>query len=304
MVSGPRLALVALLAACGSSPPTTTEPAAPTEVEVVPGPDLPATFESVSWIVGDWQRTGGAGSEHWVAVAGVLYGVGFAGTGYEVLILDDAEKPGPPDGVLRLTAIPGGSQAGVDFALDRQDGQSFTFVNPEHDFPTAITYSRDGDRLTAVLGGPATAAGANLEPFVFQRQEPRPAAVLEGADRAFARDSAARGGAAWAAAWDAEGSLYRGKAGRVTGPEAIGTAMTETVAKVVIEWEPVASGLAASGDLGFTVGRARYLDPDTRVLGATGSYVTIWRRQPDGAWKVLFDTGRPENLPAEATAPR
>jgi hypothetical protein len=169
MVSGPRLALVALLAACGSSPPTTTEPAAPTEVEVVPGPDLPATFESVSWIVGDWQRTGGAGSEHWVAVAGVLYGVGFAGTGYEVLILDDAEKPGPPDGVLRLTAIPGGSQAGVDFALDRQDGQSFTFVNPEHDFPTAITYSRDGDRLTAVLGGPATAAGANLEPFVFQR---------------------------------------------------------------------------------------------------------------------------------------
>jgi len=22
------------------------------------------------------------------------------------------------------------------------------------------------------------------------------------------------------------------------------------------------------------------------------TYVTIWRRQPDGAWKVLFDTGR------------
>jgi ketosteroid isomerase-like protein len=298
MATAPRFAIAALLAACGSSAPKTSEPAAPTEVEVVPGPDLPGTFTPVSWLLGDWQRAGAAGSEHWVAVAGVLYGIGFSGTGYEVLILDDAEKPGPPDGTLRLTAIPGDAKDGVEFALGRLAPQSVTFTNPAHDFPTAITYAREGDRLTAVLDGPADAKGANLEPFVFQRQERQPATALEEADRAFARDSAARGGAAWAAAWDAEGSLYRGKAGRVTGPDAIGTAMTETLAKVVIEWEPVASGLAASGDLGFTVGRARYLDPDTRTLGATGSYVTIWRRQPDGAWKVLFDTGRPENLPA------
>jgi hypothetical protein len=28
---------------------------------------------------------------------------------------------------------------------------------------------------------------------------------------------------------------------------------------------------------------------------AGGTYATIWRRQPDGAWKVLFDTGRVQN---------
>jgi ketosteroid isomerase-like protein len=56
-----------------------------------------------------------------------------------------------------------------------------------------------------------------------------------------------------------------------------------------LDWAPIASG--KSGDLGFTVGKATFTGakPDD---GWRSTYVTIWRRQPDGAWKVLFDTGR------------
>ena len=42
--------------------------------------------------------------------------------------------------------------------------------------------------------------------------------------------------------------------------------------------------------------------PATKVAtkpedGWRSTYVTIWHRQPDGAWKVLFDTGRPVQEP-------
>ena len=63
---------------------------------------------------------------------------------------------------------------------------------------------------------------------------------------------------------------------------------------VQIEWAPFASGLSPAGDLGYTVGTSRFTSPGAggaRVESHRGSYVSIWRRQPGGGWKVLFDTG-------------
>ncbi|HEX3475419.1 MAG TPA: hypothetical protein VHT91_10385 [Kofleriaceae bacterium] len=46
-----------------------------------------------------------------------------------------------------------------------------------------------------------------------------------------------------------------------------------------------------SGELGFTVGKAAFTG--ARAEGSWRStYATIWRHQPNGSWKVLFDTGR------------
>lgn len=50
-------------------------------------------------------------------------------------------------------------------------------------------------------------------------------------------------------------------------------------------WWPVWAGLAASGDLGFTSG------PATFDGKPAGYYFTVWRRQPDGAWKWVYDGG-------------
>jgi ketosteroid isomerase-like protein len=50
-------------------------------------------------------------------------------------------------------------------------------------------------------------------------------------------------------------------------------------------WWPTFAGLAASGDLGFTTGPAE-------VNGQRIShYFTVWKRQPDGAWKWIYDGG-------------
>ncbi len=50
-------------------------------------------------------------------------------------------------------------------------------------------------------------------------------------------------------------------------------------------WWPLWAGVARSGDLGFTTGPATYGGEPT------GYYFTIWKRQADGAWKWVFDSG-------------
>jgi ketosteroid isomerase-like protein len=65
--------------------------------------------------------------------------------------------------------------------------------------------------------------------------------------------------------------------------------MKPTLSSGRLDWAPIASG--KSGDLGFTVGKAAFTGA-TPEDGWRSTYVTIWHRQPDGTWKVLFDTGR------------
>lgn len=60
----------------------------------------------------------------------------------------------------------------------------------------------------------------------------------------------------------------------------------------VLSWEPVFADAAESGDLGYTTGpwEFRRGGPDSEPI-AFGQYVTIWRKQKDGKWKVELDTG-------------
>lgn len=61
----------------------------------------------------------------------------------------------------------------------------------------------------------------------------------------------------------------------------------------LLAWSPRWVGIARSGDLGFTTGPAR-------VNGKpVGGYVTVWRKQPDGSWKWIFDGGVPNDSDAE-----
>ncbi|HYC73637.1 nuclear transport factor 2 family protein [Brevundimonas sp.] len=53
----------------------------------------------------------------------------------------------------------------------------------------------------------------------------------------------------------------------------------------LLEWWPNFAGVARSGDLGFTTG-------GVALNGRrTGHYFTIWKRQPDGSWKWVYDGG-------------
>ena len=60
-----------------------------------------------------------------------------------------------------------------------------------------------------------------------------------------------------------------------------------------LTWTPVYADIAASGDLGYTYGtfEFRSKDKDGKVTVEYGKYVSIWRKQNDGSWKVVMDMG-------------
>jgi ketosteroid isomerase-like protein len=60
-----------------------------------------------------------------------------------------------------------------------------------------------------------------------------------------------------------------------------------------LSWTPLKGEVVGAGDVGYTTGRSvlRQKGADGKVTERRGQYITIWRKQPDGAWKVVFDTG-------------
>jgi len=60
-----------------------------------------------------------------------------------------------------------------------------------------------------------------------------------------------------------------------------------------ISWAPLYAEAAQSADVGYTTGSFEIHDktPDGTPVVRKGSYVTIWRKQSDGGWKVALDIG-------------
>jgi hypothetical protein len=67
-----------------------------------------------------------------------------------------------------------------------------------------------------------------------------------------------------------------------------------------LSWTPEEAMAAASGDLGFTWGRwiLHGKNKDGSPREVHGKYVTIWKKEPDGTWKFVLDTGQPDPPPA------
>ncbi len=70
-----------------------------------------------------------------------------------------------------------------------------------------------------------------------------------------------------------------------------------------ITWAPLYAEAAQSGDLGYTTGSFEIHDKssDGTPVVRKGSYVTMWRKQPDGTWKVALDIG--SFVPPKTAAP-
>jgi ketosteroid isomerase-like protein len=57
-------------------------------------------------------------------------------------------------------------------------------------------------------------------------------------------------------------------------------------------WEPSAGAVASAGDLGFTTGPWTYSDTThTDRPARFGHFVSLWKRQDNGEWKVVLDIG-------------
>jgi ketosteroid isomerase-like protein len=61
----------------------------------------------------------------------------------------------------------------------------------------------------------------------------------------------------------------------------------------VLTWAPEIADVSASGELGYTSGP--YELRPSRGADPTGSghYISIWKKQPNGAWRVVLDAGIP-----------
>jgi ketosteroid isomerase-like protein len=274
----PRLASLVILGGCSGAAAT-----APTPHRAPPAAsaELSPALAPLAWWLGDWDAADGNGAEHWVAAGGAIYGVSLHRGTFEVMIVDDGDGP-TSDGVLRFYAMPDGARS-VEFRQQAVAERAATFANEAHDFPKTIGYRIEGDGLVAVLGG-----GGKEERFAFKRGTAHPAPALEDADRVFAADTGKRGVEGWVAAFDAGGGMVR-RGARVE-RAGIAEVMQPLLSSGRLDWAPIASG--ADGDLGFTVGKATFTGAKPED-GWRSTYVTIWRRQADGSWKVLFDTGRP-----------
>lgn len=83
--------------------------------------------------------------------------------------------------------------------------------------------------------------------------------------------------------------LLRPKSMPITGKPAIKNLYEKADSKGVdFTWEPLAGELAVSGELGFTYG-IYTVKKDTALQ--QGTYVSVWKKDRDGNWKYILDTG-------------
>lgn len=56
-----------------------------------------------------------------------------------------------------------------------------------------------------------------------------------------------------------------------------------------LRWSPLTGD--TGGDLGYTIGtyHMEFQDPQGNDVSIDGKYMTVWKRQSDGAWKVAVD---------------
>jgi hypothetical protein len=109
------------------------------------------------------------------------------------------------------------------------------------------------------------------------------------AERNFAKASAAIGRNAAFAEYFAERSFIYANRWLTNGQQ---YSRERKASPVVLKWEPEFMDIASSGDFGVSTGpwEAQEYRPNTAPV-ATGYFLTVWKKQADGKWKVLLDGG-------------
>jgi len=116
----------------------------------------------------------------------------------------------------------------------------------------------------------------------------------------FAKDVLERGGTGFAA-WFAEDGVALGNgAAPLIGKLAIARSAKWLPSAYQLTWTPTEAEMGPSGDMGYTWGHyeGHSKDANGNPVTTTGRYMTIWRKEPSGEWKVVLDAGA--NEPAAA----
>lgn len=109
----------------------------------------------------------------------------------------------------------------------------------------------------------------------------------------FAKDVAVRGGAGFAS-WFADDGVALGNGAQpLIGKVAIAKSAAWSPKDYQLTWTPTDALMGPSGDMGYTWGHyeGRSKDANGNSVVTSGRYITMWRKQADGSWKVVLDVG-------------
>jgi len=132
---------------------------------------------------------------------------------------------------------------------------------------------------------------------LFTRKKAVPAGIaldklnMMDADRAFSKMSEEKGMKnAFLEYIDSNGVLLRPNQLPVIGADAIDYLIQQNDSAYTLKWEPRNGTVAQSGDLGYTYG-IYALQPKQKDTILYGTYVSIWKKQANGQWKYVLDSG-------------
>jgi ketosteroid isomerase-like protein len=111
------------------------------------------------------------------------------------------------------------------------------------------------------------------------------------ADKAFSKLSQEKGmKTAFLEYIDSNGVLLRPNEMPIIGADAIDYLIQQNDTDYTLVWEPKGGALAQSGELGYTYG-IYSMKPKAMDTAFFGTYVSIWKKQADGKFKFVLDTG-------------
>jgi len=110
-------------------------------------------------------------------------------------------------------------------------------------------------------------------------------------DRAFSKMSEEKGMKnAFIEFIDSNGVLLRSDLMPIIGANAIDYLIQQNDTGYTLTWEPNGGDIAKSGDLGYTYG-IYALKPGSKDTIIYGTYTSIWKKEKNGKWKFVLDTG-------------
>ena len=120
--------------------------------------------------------------------------------------------------------------------------------------------------------------------------------LLYNLEASFAKDVLEKGGAGFASWFADDGVALGNGAAPLIGKVAIAKSANWSPKDYQLTWTTTDAMMGPSDDMGYTWGHyeGRSKDANGNPVLTSGRYITMWRKEADGSWKVVLDAGANE----------
>jgi ketosteroid isomerase-like protein len=134
----------------------------------------------------------------------------------------------------------------------------------------------------------------NKEIDDFNKKAEMVAALIE-MEHLFCKAAGKEGAVGWARFFSDSGVMLSKSGTPIKGPKTIENAIEPlfNLPELKFVWEPTSADVSDDGTLGYTYGNYErtYLDENGEMVMEKGMYMTIWKQQSNGEWRIAADVG-------------